>query len=320
MDPMIVTVGPLVAADDDGISATQTAPGVFALAINGALSSGFSATGIAAAQAVAAAGNLTLSGTYVSAGSAYLGNGAYVAITSTGNDTGITFTVKGLYYGPNSQGGTYIQEVLTGSNASVVVTTKLFSVVTSIAASAAAAGNVSAGVNGTTTLDMGRRVIITSAGNDSAKTFTVTGTDWNGNNITETITGANAGVASSTLDFKTVTSVVPSSSPASTVKVGTNGVAASRPMFIDRYAFPQTALQVDVSGTVNYTVQQSLDNPNSVGLVNVNWVNHPDTSLASATATAQGNYGYSPQVTRILLNSGSGSVTYTVIQAANVPL
>lgn len=320
MDPMIVTVGPLVAADDEGISAKQTAPGAFALAINGALSSGFSATSIADAQAVSGAGNLTLNGTLVNSGVAYLGNGGYVAITSAGNDTGITFTVKGLYFGPNSQGGSYVSETLTGSNTSVVVTTKLFSTVTAVTASAAAAGDVSVGVNGSTTLDMARRVIITSGGNDSAKTFTITGTDWNNNNISQVVTGANIGIATTTIDFKTVTAIKCSAAPAGTVKVGTNGVAASRPLFLDRFSFPQTALQVDVSGTVNFTVQQSLDNPNTVGLANVDWINHPDTALAGATSSAQGNYAYAPQVTRILLNSGSGTATYTVIQAANVPL
>lgn len=320
MQPMIVTVGPLVTADDDGISATQTAPGAFALAINGALSSGFSATSIAQAQAVGAAGNLTLNGTTVKAGVAYLGDGAYIAVTSAGNDTGITFTVKGILYGPNSQGGTYQQETLTGSNTSVVVTTKLFSTVTAVTASAAAAGNVSVGVNGSATLDQGRRVIITSGGNDSAKTFTFTGTDWIGNIRTQAVTGANVGIATTTIDFKTVSKITCSAAPAGTVKVGTNGVAASRPVFLDNFSFAPTALQVSVSGTVNYTVQQSLDDPNSVGLANVNWVSHPDTALVAATATAQGNYAYAPRVTRILLNSGSGTVTYTVLQAANVPL
>jgi hypothetical protein len=320
MQPMIVTVGPLVTADADGISASQTAPGAFALAINGALSSGFSATSIAQAQAVAGAGNLTLNGSLVSAGVAYLGDGAYVAITSAGNDTGITFTVKGILYGPNSQGGTYQQETLTGSNTSIVVTTKRFSTVTAVTASNAAAGNVSVGVNGTATLDMGRRIIVTSGGNDSAKTFTITGTDGGNNILTQTITGANIGAATTTVDFKTVTSITCSAATAGTVTVGTNGVAASRPVFLDNFSFAPTALQVSVSGTVNYTVQQSLDDPNSVGLANVNWVSHPDTALVGATATAQGNYAYAPRVTRILLNSGSGTVTYTVLQSANVPL
>ncbi len=320
MQPMIVTVGPLATADADGISASQTAPGAFALAINGALSSGFSATSIAQAQAVAGAGNLTLNGSSVSAGVAYLGDGAYVAVTSAGNDTGITFTVRGILYGPNSQGGTYQQETLTGSNTSVVATTKKFSTVTAVTASSAAAGNVSVGVNGTATLDMQRKVIITSSGNDTGRTFTITGADGSGNPITQTITGANAGAATSTLDFKTVTLVTCSGSTAGTVTVGTSAIAASRPIYCDNFSFPQIALQVTVSGTVNFTVQQSLDDPNSVGLANVNWVSHPDTALVAATATAQGNYAYAPRVTRILLNSGSGAVTYTVIQSANVPL
>ena len=48
---------------------------------------------------------------------------------------------------------------------------------------------------GAVALDSGRVVTILSAGDDSAKSFTVTGTDVNGDAQTESITGANAGTA-----------------------------------------------------------------------------------------------------------------------------
>ena len=78
-------------------------------------------------------------------------------------------------------------------------------------------------------------------------------------------------------------------------------------------------IQVTVSGTINYTVQQSLDDPNTIagGYVAVTWINHPDPALVAATANVQGNYAYLPRIVRILVNSQTnpGQVTMTVIQA-----
>lgn len=318
MLPIIVTVGPLASASANTISTSQSHNGAFGLALNGASSTGFSATSICAAQAVAGAGDLTINGALANGGLAQITNTGYVAITSAGDDSGITFTVIGTMSTP---GGFFAQkEIVTGANASVVVSTKKFWKVTTVTASGAAAGNVSVGVNGVAMLDMARRVLITSAGNDSANAFTVYGTDWNGAPISQAVTGANASTAVTTIDFKTVTSILTSAATASAVTVGTNGVAASRPIFLDTFAFPQVAIQTTASGTVNYTVQQSLDDPNDVGSANVTWVNHPDSALVAATATAQGNYAYAPRVMRVVLNSGSGSVKVTAIQAASVPV
>ena len=43
-----------------------------------------------------------------------------------------------------------------------------------------------------------RQITLLSAGNDSDKSFTVVGTDVNGEALSETVTGANAGTATST--------------------------------------------------------------------------------------------------------------------------
>jgi len=175
---------------------------------------------------------------------------------------------------------------------------------------------------GVATLDKPRRVLITSAGNDSGMTFTISGTNWSGNPVSETLTGGNAAAVASVLDYATVTKIAGSAATASTVTVGTNAVAASPWIRLDDWSMSQTALQAIVSGTVNYTVQQTLDDPNDptnpVAASAVAWVSHPDTNLVGATANVQGNYNYSPRYVRVLLNSGSGSVTLTANQAASV--
>lgn len=311
------TVGPLVAADDDGYCLSQTCGGAFALAINGAKSTGFDANDICASQTPSGAGDLTIDGALASGGVAYLSTPASVTITSAGNDSSRTFTVYGQVYTP---GGTLPipgSEAVTGANTSSVSTRKVFVNVTRVAISGAAAAGVTVGPNGTATMDKPRRVLITSGGNDSSITFAVYGTDWNGNPISDTLTGTNGSTVQSLYDFATLTAVWPSAAVATTVIVGTSGVASSRPIFFDGFTNSPTAIQADVTGTANFTVQQTLNNPNDIGYANTTWVNHPDSALAAATATAQGNYAYLPFMTRLTLNSGTGSVRYSVQQASS---
>lgn len=312
MIPISVTVGPLATADADGVCLSQTAPAAGALALNGALTAGFDADAFATAQAVAAAGDLTLDGALTQSGVGYMPTPGYVTVTSAGDDSGITFTVKGMLYGAG--GPAYQSETITGANTSVVSTTVRFHTVTAVTASDAAAGNVSVGTNGVATMDMARRVRITSAGNDSGITFTITGTDWNNNAVTETVTGANASTADSTRDFLTITKIVASGATANAVTIGTNGVASSRPIRLDEFGSNGVSQQVTVTGTVSFTVQQSLDDPEDVGLSSVTWLSHADSDFVNGTASAQSNYAYTPLVSRILLNSGTGTVVYTLIQ------
>jgi hypothetical protein len=170
-------------------------------------------------------------------------------------------------------------------------------------------------------LDVPRRVLFTCAADESANSFTVTGTDWSGNPISEVVPGP-AVSASTVLDYSTVTSITISGNAAGAIEAGTSSVAASRWVRLDEWALPQTAIQCVASGTVNFTVQQTLDDPNDpvspVPRTSVTWVNHPDTALVGATGTVQGNYGYAPLYARVLLNSGTGSVRATFNQSGVV--
>ena len=75
-------------------------------------------------------------------------------------------------------------------------------------------------------LSSGRQVTITSAGNDTGVTFTVTGTDVNGAAQTEAITGASGAAATSTKYFKTITEIANSAASAGAVTAGINALAA----------------------------------------------------------------------------------------------
>ena len=98
---------------------------------------------------------------------------------------------------------------------------------------AAAVGNNAALViggalasGGAVTLSHGRVVTILSAGNDAAKSFTVVGTDVNGDSQTESITGANAGTATGAAYFLTISSITAVGNPAGNVSAGVNASAA----------------------------------------------------------------------------------------------
>lgn len=80
--------------------------------------------------------------------------------------------------------------------------------------------------SGSVTFVYGRLVTITSGGNDSGFDFTVTGTNVDGDAQTEAITGANAGVATGTKFFKTITQIASAGDPAGTVKAGVTDKAA----------------------------------------------------------------------------------------------
>lgn len=99
-----------------------------------------------------------------------------------------------------------------------------------------------------------------------------------------------------------------------TLSDASGGAKQSNPIIMDYHGRPEVSLQVTVSGTANYTVQQTLDNPNAAN-VTPTWFDHPDANLVAQTVNRQGNYAYIPVAIRLVLNSGSGSATITVVQA-----
>lgn len=110
---------------------------------------GADADGIAQSQAPAGAGDLTLNGASVvlqdgsqpaNLGAAVLDPPRPVLIASDGDESGLTLTVYGY-----DRANRLISEVVTGPNATVTATQLHFAVVTRIAISGAAAGNVTSG-------------------------------------------------------------------------------------------------------------------------------------------------------------------------------
>jgi hypothetical protein len=175
--------------------------------------------------------------------------------------------------------------------------------------------------NGVATLDQPRRVLFTSAGNDSGITFTVYGTDWNNMPVNEVVTGANATTTYTVYDFKTVTSVVASGASAGNVSIGTNAIASSRPVFLDLYADNSTYIQTDTGGSsaITYTIQLSGDNPNNAqigigtdGYVNARWINSGTAALVNATSSQNANQAGVPTMIRCYISNAGSNTSASV--------
>jgi len=67
---------------------------------------------------------------------------------------------------------------------------------------------------------------------------------------------------------------------------------------------------VIATGTVNYTVQHTFDDP-AVGFTT--WFSHP--TVASQAANADGNYAFPVTGIKVLVNSGDGTATLKLLQA-----
>jgi len=169
--------------------------------------------------------------------------------------------------------------------------------------------------SGIAILDNPRRVLITTA--DTTTVFTVTGTTPTGSALSESFKVV-AGASYTGQDFKTVTSITTNQGTTAAVTVGTNGIGSTPWVRTDEWANPALSIQCDVSGTVNYTVQASNDDPNDptnpVLPSAMTWISTNDPAGVAATGAILTNYLFAPRYVRILLNSGTGSVTATVTQ------
>ena len=189
--------------------------------------------------------------------------------------------------------------------------------------------NGSAATAGVATIDtataansaIGRRVLITSGGDDHLITWAVVGTNNAGATISDTILGTNATTSYSNLDFVTVTKITPSGAVASTVKVGTNGVGSSPWQTMNwQNSAPMniTALVELVSGSANYTVEYTLDDPNNLTAGVVFPLNLSDlspTALVTASATKDGLFNFPLIALRLTINSGTGALRARVVQS-----
>ena len=103
----------------------------------------------------------------------------------------------------------------------------------------------------------------------------------------------------------------------------TAGTTYSTKVRMDSFAFAQTIIQVDVTGTATYTVETSMDDPNDpfapVAVGSMTWLNCADSNVVSKSASAQGALTVTPTFIRLKQTAGNGSCTMTVAQFGNAP-
>lgn len=148
-----------------------------------------------------------------------------------------------------------------------------------------------------------KQISILDLGSDdqSGATFTVTGTDENDDAQTEAVTGPGVdATVESAKYFKTITGIAIASPVAgSTVDIGTVDEAVSPHIPVDRYA-KTISYGVSVTGTINYTVQKTYQNPNAPTPETLAWI------AQAAVKTADFSESLAPPcVLRLIVNSYS---------------
>ena len=131
-------------------------------------------------------------------------------------------------------------------------------------------------------------VTITSGGDATGTVFTVTGTDAEGRTISEDITGASTGVATSTKYYADVTSVIRKSGTTGAVAITVGYTALARtPIYPLNHCYEVSALiAANMGGTLAYSVEWCVDNIFTTA--SDSCVFHAVTGMAGLSADATG--------------------------------
>ena len=101
----------------------------------------------------------------------------------------------------------------------------------------------------------------------------------------------------------------------------TAGTTYSSLVRMDSWAAPQSVVQVTVTGTATYTVETSMDDPNSptnpVAVASMTWVDATDSAIVGKTAKATGILAATPTFVRLKQTAGNGSCSMTIVQFGN---
>lgn len=159
-------------------------------------------------------------------------------------------------------------------------------------------------------------VLVTCAGSDAARTFTVTGVDRHGAALTEAIAGSDGGTTAGASNFAAVTGVTVDDDTAGAVEVGTADSLDSPWVIVDsRNCDSNVGFSVDLSSGADftYTVQYTVDNVFDVGESAA--TAYPHASIATKTASQSGFFSGQPVfAVRVTVSSYvAGSAVFNVL-------
>lgn len=177
--------------------------------------------------------------------------------------------------------------------------------------------NGAAVVGGVAVLDTQRQVLITQAADETGHNFTVYGTVDGGATTSEVVAGSATASVHTTQSFKTVTRVAIDSAATGALQVGTNSVGATPWQIVNWDISPiNLGLAVIVSGTVNYTVQYTLEDPSGTY---PNGTAQPTafgiSALTSKTQALDSSVTTPVAAVQLQINSGTGTATLVLLQA-----
>ena len=314
--PKVITLAPNV-LDRNGISASETlAAARLSFLIGGAFAAGYDRNGICASQTPTGADAMTLNGV--------LGvdfkdrKGIYVLIYAGGNESGRTFTVVG-----QNANGDRITEAVTGPNAGITLGIIKFHHITSITPDAATAGAVEIGVNGYAEFSTPQHVAVYNAGDDRADTFTVHGYDRYGNEISDAITGVNAGTSTTqNQNFAWVDRVTSDGASAAAVEVGTDGLCESG-WYILNYRGQRCTVNVGCTigttgtQTLTYALQHTFSDVLANGFLEEDAINFTHATITGKSANFEGIIDNPPVAVRLAMTAFTvGSASAAIVQVS----
>ena len=178
---------------------------------------------------------------------------------------------------------------------------------------------MTAGMFSTSVLDIQRRVVISSSGDDSAVTFTVKGLNQAGFPIVDSFLGTNAGSSFSNLDFKIVSTILLSAAAAANLTVGTNSTGSTLWNYVNWHVTPTniecSGVVTSTSTAVTWRCEYTYDDPNSppTGKTYPQPFIHP--VLNGTTVSLDSALNDPVTAIRFTITSGTGVVRGTVLQA-----
>ncbi|MDC1111741.1 flagellar basal body rod C-terminal domain-containing protein [Alphaproteobacteria bacterium] len=181
---------------------------------------------------------------------------AVVSVYCSASETGNTFTVTGT----NLSGTTITENITGGSVGTTVYGSTIFQTITSVTTSATASGNIKVGTlgynaindddslvewssfsSGSLTMDgvlstsdyLGAKIKIKSEQDTTGTSFVIAGLGLDNQVLTETISGSNSGVVTTSNIFKSVTSINSSGTSNGNIKIGTEAADGDWDTIID---------------------------------------------------------------------------------------
>jgi len=145
---------------------------------------------------------------------------------------------------------------------------------------------------------------LTSTADLHTITITITGTDCNDLALTEAVTGPTSNTVETTGYFKTVTGVSASATlGANTLDIGWVDEVESKTIPIDYISEFGATIAVDVTGTINFTVQETFDDIQKLvtNVQSAQWFSI--TALAAKTADTIGTSSVGATAIRLIVNS-----------------